>query len=213
MTQDTAQRPPDAAELRVIVADAFDEAERWPVEDHDFYSNREKHAENLITALRLAGYRLVSAAPAAEGLTEYGQCGSLDWTVEKWGRVTHKHACPNRTEPWCQTHPEWCQVAYAAAPPPAALDVGILELALDYHTMHRASWHDDPGGCNLPDCGERIAGEYERIRLAGEDEPTGDLALAAVPPPAAAPHKFERGWLFCRLCGLPQERHAQEDSK
>jgi len=68
--------------------------------------------------------------------------------VEKWGRVTHKHACPNRTEPWCQTHPEWCQVAYAAAP-----------------------------------------------------------------PPAAAPHKFERGWLFCRLCGLPQERHAQEDSK
>ena len=39
-------------------------------------------------------------------LVEYGACGSLGWTYEKWGRVTHKHSCPNRRDPWCQTHPE-----------------------------------------------------------------------------------------------------------
>lgn len=44
----------------------------------------------------------------ADGLTEYGFCGWLGWTVEEWGRVTHKHACPNRTDPFCQTHPDGC---------------------------------------------------------------------------------------------------------
>jgi hypothetical protein len=40
--------------------------------------------------------------------TCYGYCGSLGWSVEKHGRVTHKMACPHRCEPWCQTHPEGC---------------------------------------------------------------------------------------------------------
>ncbi len=44
----------------------------------------------------------------ADPLTEYGHCGSLAWTVEKWGRVTHKHGCPNRTDPYCQSHPDGC---------------------------------------------------------------------------------------------------------
>jgi hypothetical protein len=39
---------------------------------------------------------------------EYGGCGGLAWTVEKWGRLTHKHGCPHRTDPFCQTHPEGC---------------------------------------------------------------------------------------------------------
>lgn len=46
--------------------------------------------------------------PAPDPLTEYGHCGSLAWTVDRYGRITHKHGCPNRTDPWCQTHPEWC---------------------------------------------------------------------------------------------------------
>lgn len=29
-------------------------------------------------------------------------CGYLDWTVEKYGRVTHKESCPMRTDPWHQ---------------------------------------------------------------------------------------------------------------
>ena len=44
----------------------------------------------------------------ADALTEYGWCGWLGWTVEEWGRVTHKHGCPNRTDPFCQTHPDGC---------------------------------------------------------------------------------------------------------
>jgi hypothetical protein len=34
-----------------------------------------------------------------------GSCGSLGWTVERYGRVTHKHGCPRRADPFCQTHP------------------------------------------------------------------------------------------------------------
>ncbi len=32
-------------------------------------------------------------------------CGSLDWTIHNYGRVTHKVACPHRTEPWSQQEP------------------------------------------------------------------------------------------------------------
>lgn len=42
------------------------------------------------------------------GPTCYGYCGSLGWTVEKFGRVTHKESCPHRCEPWCQSHPDGC---------------------------------------------------------------------------------------------------------
>lgn len=33
-------------------------------------------------------------------------CGSLEWTVEKYGRVTHKESCPHRTDPWHQGDPK-----------------------------------------------------------------------------------------------------------
>lgn len=33
-------------------------------------------------------------------------CGSLDWTVERYGRVTHKEGCPRRTDPWHQGDPQ-----------------------------------------------------------------------------------------------------------
>jgi hypothetical protein len=61
-------------------------------------------------AYALAQHRRALRAEAeTPNLTEYGHCGSLAWTVEKWGRVTHKHGCPNRTDPWCQSHPAGCE--------------------------------------------------------------------------------------------------------
>jgi hypothetical protein len=32
-------------------------------------------------------------------------CGWLRWTIDKYGRVTHKQACPHRTDPWHQGDP------------------------------------------------------------------------------------------------------------
>lgn len=37
-------------------------------------------------------------------------CGLLDWTIKQYGRVTHKEACPNRTDPWHQGAPFTCHV-------------------------------------------------------------------------------------------------------
>lgn len=79
-------------------------------------------------------------------------CGLLDWTVQQWGRVTHKHSCPHRTDPWCQTHPTGCD-RYAErwrrvpdepdqpAPPPAGDAPSV--------------WSDDlpPGGNVCSVCG------------------------------------------------------------
>lgn len=33
-------------------------------------------------------------------------CGSLAWTVAKYGRVTHKQSCRYRTDPWHQSDPQ-----------------------------------------------------------------------------------------------------------
>jgi hypothetical protein len=41
---------------------------------------------------------------------EYGGCGGLAWTVERWGEMRHKHYCPERTEPRCQEHPDGCEI-------------------------------------------------------------------------------------------------------
>lgn len=35
-------------------------------------------------------------------------CGFLGWTVERYGRITHKHSCPVRTDNFCQSHPTEC---------------------------------------------------------------------------------------------------------
>jgi hypothetical protein len=59
---------------------------------------------------------LEASAVPTEPVVEYGFCGSLQWTVEKWGRVTHKHSCPNRTDPFCQTHPENCPASAVPEP-------------------------------------------------------------------------------------------------
>lgn len=32
-------------------------------------------------------------------------CGSLDWTIQKYGRVTHKRECPRRQDGWHQGNP------------------------------------------------------------------------------------------------------------
>jgi hypothetical protein len=39
-------------------------------------------------------------------------CGYLGWTVEKLGRVTHKHSCPQRTDKFCQSHPKNCPTQF-----------------------------------------------------------------------------------------------------
>lgn len=31
-------------------------------------------------------------------------CGDLNWTLKQYHRVTHKHACPHRTDGYCQQH-------------------------------------------------------------------------------------------------------------
>lgn len=33
-------------------------------------------------------------------------CGDVGWTVERYGRVTHKRQCPHRRDPWSQTYPQ-----------------------------------------------------------------------------------------------------------
>lgn len=43
---------------------------------------------------------------AALNLPPCNYCGSLAWTVRNYGRVTHKQACPHRTDPWHQGEPE-----------------------------------------------------------------------------------------------------------
>ncbi len=35
-------------------------------------------------------------------------CGPLEWTKGRYGRVTHKHGCPNRSDTFCQAHPAMC---------------------------------------------------------------------------------------------------------
>jgi hypothetical protein len=45
-----------------------------------------------------------SEKPGSEPTCPY--CGCLGWTVEKYGRVTHKEACPHRTDPWSQSYPQ-----------------------------------------------------------------------------------------------------------
>ena len=37
-------------------------------------------------------------------------CGYLGWTVERYGRVTHKQGCPARTDPWHQGNPQMAEV-------------------------------------------------------------------------------------------------------
>jgi len=66
----------------------------------------------ILTIVRAA---LASESHPEAPETETPGCGSLHWTVEKWGRVTHKHSCPNRTDPFCQTHPDGCPEARSAS--------------------------------------------------------------------------------------------------
>jgi len=75
-----------------------------PAEFPTFY--RQEIAARINTAR--AALRSQESQKPPEPVTEYGFCGSLDWTVKQWGRVTHKHSCPNRTDPFCQTHPDGC---------------------------------------------------------------------------------------------------------
>lgn len=60
----------------------------------------QRHARAIRAALR--------GSDETKGVTCQGYCGSLDWTVEQYGRVTHKHSCPKRTDTFCQTHPNGC---------------------------------------------------------------------------------------------------------
>jgi hypothetical protein len=45
-------------------------------------------------------------APGSRAANRCDYCGDLEWTVTKYGRVTHKEACPHRSEPWSQTYPQ-----------------------------------------------------------------------------------------------------------
>lgn len=35
-------------------------------------------------------------------------CGDLSWTFKQFGLLVHKHACPHREQPYCQSHPDGC---------------------------------------------------------------------------------------------------------
>lgn len=45
------------------------------------------------------------AASVAPVETKCDYCGDLDWTLQGYGRVTHKQSCPHRTDPWHQGEP------------------------------------------------------------------------------------------------------------
>ena len=40
----------------------------------------------------------------ADTETCWGSCGSLSWTRERYGRLTHKHSCSIRVDGFCQSH-------------------------------------------------------------------------------------------------------------
>ncbi len=44
----------------------------------------------------------------------YDHCGYLGWTFEHYGKALHKHACPRRARPFCQSHPDGCPEEGAA---------------------------------------------------------------------------------------------------
>lgn len=35
-------------------------------------------------------------------------CGNLSWTLKQYGRPAHKCGCPERTDDFCQAHPQGC---------------------------------------------------------------------------------------------------------
>jgi predicted HAD superfamily Cof-like phosphohydrolase len=45
----------------------------------------------------------------AKGMTCSSGCGDLGWTLRGHGRITHRHACPTRTDPFCQSHLKGCE--------------------------------------------------------------------------------------------------------
>jgi hypothetical protein len=91
-------------------------------------------------------------------------CGLLGWTVEKYGLVTHKEACPHRADPWSQSHIEPLVPALATALSEAERErmheTGQLQVALDVE-RHSNTLLDTA----LSECQER-----ERVlREAAED--------------------------------------------
>ncbi len=46
-------------------------------------------------------------------------CGPLDWTTNRYGRITHKHNCPHRVDVYCQAHPSMCGEPVKAVKNPA----------------------------------------------------------------------------------------------
>lgn len=77
------------------------------IRDSRLGSTPEVRRENARVAEHVRRSLDRSAAERREPMC-YGFCGSLGWTVEQHGRVTHKQACPHRCEPWCQAHPAGC---------------------------------------------------------------------------------------------------------
>ena len=41
----------------------------------------------------------------AKKISTCDYCGNLQWTIDKWGVVVHKEACPHRTEKYHQGNP------------------------------------------------------------------------------------------------------------
>lgn len=69
----------------------------------------EKHERvvSLLARSLLAGVAS-DAASANQPSERCDYCGDIEWTAAQYGRVSHKHNCQHRTDPWCQTHPEGC---------------------------------------------------------------------------------------------------------
>lgn len=37
-------------------------------------------------------------------------CGPLDWTINAYGCIAHKHDCPRNPDSFCQAHPRGCDL-------------------------------------------------------------------------------------------------------
>ena len=148
-----------------MIAAAMNEAYTYEDDDHGvptlpFVDD----AENFWDPFGVKVAAVIASEAAPTPMCSPG-CGSLQWTVEQWGRVTHKHSCPNRTDPWCQTHPTGCEAA-----PVVGLDTDALTMA-----VHKTRPSNDAPEFLMDAAksrAERIAAEYARLtqtRTLGTD--------------------------------------------
>ena len=95
-------------------------------------------------------------------------CGNLGWTVERYGRVTHKQNCPHRTDVWHQGDP------FPGLTPEQALDAICQDsLESDLATLFAHRDHSEKQAVSslfliVADGLDRLRADQERLVEAGD---------------------------------------------